>query len=345
MITVDCVWCGTAVSVYPSRLESKNICCSRECAAELKKSMRTTNCACFICKKDFYIKPSQLSKRNSNGQATCSKECFAEATKLRMSGEGNHQYGLRGEDNSSFKSGFKISSYGYLLVQNPGHPKVWADGYMPLHRLIVEEELIETQQYEFLESNNTRLVLSSEYDVHHIDGNKLNNSLKNLAVLYKAEHKSLHGKENYLTREIDVLGRLQPTIKIKSGNVTKTNYFDAGTDVIANEEILIPVGQSVLVATGLILDIPKGQVGLLWSRSGLSAKFNIEVGAGCIDSGYHGEILVKLYNHGNNTYKVSIGDKIAQLLILDINLNPYKKVDEFDEVTERNTNGFGSTGK
>ena len=83
---------------------------------------------------------------------------------------------------------------------------------------------------------------------------------------------------------------------------------------------------------------------MLWSRSGLSVKYRLEVGAGCIDSGYTGEVKVHLYNHSDEDYKVNIGDKIAQLLTIPVNLNMYKKV-QFLEDSDRGEKGFGSSGK
>lgn len=133
--------------------------------------------------------------------------------------------------------------------------------------------------------------------------------------------------------------------KIKSGVLTRANHLDAGLDVQSNEIITIPAYDSALISTGLIINIPKGHVGLLWSRSGLSVKHKLEVGAGCIDSGYHGEIKVHLYNHGEDSYTINIGERIAQLLTIPISLIEYEQVKEFEETSERGRKGFGSTGK
>ena len=133
-----------------------------------------------------------------------------------------------------------------------------------------------------------------------------------------------------------------------AGETTKDLYkhhaLDAGLDVTANVTIIIPARESRLIDTGVYINIPKGFVGLLWSRSGLSVKYRLEVGAGCIDSGYTGEVKVHLYNHSDEDYKVNIGDKIAQLLTIPVNLNMYKKV-QFLEDSDRGEKGFGSSGK
>ena len=82
---------------------------------------------------------------------------------------------------------------------------------------------------------------------------------------------------------------------------------------------------------------------MLWSRSGLSCNYEIETGAGCIDSSYRGEVKVHLYNHSDLPYTVNKGDKITQMLIVPVKLGTWQKVNELSE-TERGEKGFGSTG-
>ncbi len=133
--------------------------------------------------------------------------------------------------------------------------------------------------------------------------------------------------------------------KIIAGKLSKTNLFDAGLDVYSSEEVEIPAKGSALISTGLFIEVPKGYAGLLWSRSGLSVKYRLEVGAGCVDYGYQGEVKVHLYNHGINSYRVEIGDKIAQLLTIPVLTANYTKVDTFSKESNRGEDGFGSTGK
>jgi len=132
-------------------------------------------------------------------------------------------------------------------------------------------------------------------------------------------------------------------------NLTKKNKDDAGLDIKANHNFEISPGESKVIKTGLYIAIPNGHVGLIWSRSGMSVKNKIEVGAGCIDSTYRGELLVHLYNLGKYKYYGYEGDKIAQLLTVPIFLGAYEPVDDFGwkqlENTERGEDGFGSTGK
>jgi len=119
---------------------------------------------------------------------------------------------------------------------------------------------------------------------------------------------------------------------------------DAGSDLFAAEEMVIPCRGSALVKTNLAVEIPFGCVGLVWSRSGLSVKSKIEVGAGCIDAGYRGDVGVHLYNNSFNAFKIMPGDKIAQLLVLPVCLSNFEAADELSD-TDRGEGGFGSTGK
>lgn len=132
-------------------------------------------------------------------------------------------------------------------------------------------------------------------------------------------------------------------------NLTKKYNTDAGLDIKANDNFIVPARGSKVITTGLFIAIPHNHVGLIWSRSGLSVKNKIEVGAGCVDESYRGEILVHLYNHGDEDFEIWTGQKIAQLLTIPINLCCYEQVDDFGwselSNTERGINGFGSTGQ
>jgi len=136
------------------------------------------------------------------------------------------------------------------------------------------------------------------------------------------------------------------TGNIIAGKLTKAHPFDAGQDVYSNEDILIHPLDSAIIHTGLFIEVPKGYVGLLWSRSGLSCNSKIEVGAGCIDYGYQGEVLVHLYNLGMNSFQVTKGMKITQLLTIPALTTPYKQTGNWSESVEtlRGEAGIGSTG-
>lgn len=124
-------------------------------------------------------------------------------------------------------------------------------------------------------------------------------------------------------------------------------YFyegDAGMNLFALEEVIIPAGQRTGVRTGIAMAIPAGYVGLIWDRSSMAAKYGIHHFAGVIDSGYRGEILVVLYNSTTADYKISAGDKIAQMLIQPVTSPELLEVKELVD-SERAQGGFGSTGK
>lgn len=119
---------------------------------------------------------------------------------------------------------------------------------------------------------------------------------------------------------------------------------DAGMDLRAMQGVRIPPHGSALVRTGVHIELPEGNCGLLVSKSGLNTKNNITT-TGLIDENYVGEILVKMYNHGEDAHMVMAGDKITQLVVLPCMYETIEIVDELDTNTERGENGFGSTGR
>ena len=128
---------------------------------------------------------------------------------------------------------------------------------------------------------------------------------------------------------------------------TKAHDSDAGYDLFACDYVGVPSRGSALVKTGTKLDIPAGYYGRIASRSGLAVKHQLEVGAGVIDNGYHGEIMVLLRNHGNTDYPIVKGDKIAQIILEPYASVPVIQVESVDSLREttRKENGFGSSGK
>lgn len=124
---------------------------------------------------------------------------------------------------------------------------------------------------------------------------------------------------------------------------TRAHDLDAGYDLFAPDGGLIPAHGTVTVDTGVHMEIPKGYVGFVKSKSGLYIKNHITT-TGVVDAGYTGSIKVKLCSHGNCAYCFTRGDKIAQIVILPI-LTPDLEVVDVLEETERGSNGFGSTGK
>lgn len=125
---------------------------------------------------------------------------------------------------------------------------------------------------------------------------------------------------------------------------TRAHDTDAGLDLYATEDILVPCfGSSVIIDTGVHVQLPPNTAGMLKSKSGLNVKHGI-TSEGVIDVGYTGSIVVKLYNHSDTAYIVHRGDKISQLVIVPVVIPPIKVVDRLEE-TERGNGGFGSTGR
>ena len=118
---------------------------------------------------------------------------------------------------------------------------------------------------------------------------------------------------------------------------------DAGADLRSPICATVPARGSVVIDTGVHVEIPEGYVGILKSKSGLNVKHDL-IGTGTIDSGYSGSIRVKLYNLGDTDYQILRGDKIIQMVILPCAYCEFTQVDKFAE-TERGDGGFGSTGR
>ena len=119
---------------------------------------------------------------------------------------------------------------------------------------------------------------------------------------------------------------------------------DAGIDLRATRGQRIMPHSSAVFNTGVCIELPKGTCGVVMSRSGLNFDHDLTT-TGLIDESYRGEIKVKLYNHGADSYLVAAGDKVAQLVIVPCLYEPLEFVDEINTNTDRGIDGFGSTGK
>lgn len=184
---VKCDNCNKEFPCQTFRIKKhKHLFCCKKCEGEFKKSHNELNCKCEYCGKLFHMKPYQKSKIK---HLACSKECSIELRRLYSSGENNHQYGLRGELNSSWKSNSRISSHGYRLIRSPDHPFRNIDGFVFEHRLIAEQYLLTDNNS--IEINNKKY-LSPSNIVHHIDFNRLNNDVPNLCIMNLKEHTKFH---------------------------------------------------------------------------------------------------------------------------------------------------------
>ena len=123
--------------------------------------------------------------------------------------------------------------------------------------------------------------------------------------------------------------------------------FSAGADLYAllEEDITINSGETVLVHTGIAMEIPEGLVGLIYARSGMATKRGLAPAncVGVIDSDYRGEIMVALHNHGKEAQTISNGERIAQFVLAPFVSASFIETESLTD-TDRGAGGFGSTG-
>ena len=123
----------------------------------------------------------------------------------------------------------------------------------------------------------------------------------------------------------------------------RAHATDAGADLRTPHDATVMSNGSVVIDTGVHIELPPFTVGMLKSKSGLNVKHGI-TSEGVIDVGYTGSIRVKLYNHSDKPYELKAGDKISQLVVMPIYIPSFELVDELED-TERGNGGFGSTGR
>ena len=123
--------------------------------------------------------------------------------------------------------------------------------------------------------------------------------------------------------------------------------YAAGFDLYAilDDELTIKSHETILVKTGLSMEIPVGYAGMIFARSGLATKKGLAPAnkVGVVDSDYRGEVMVALHNHSNTDQTISNGERIAQMVIMPFYKAEFIEVEELSD-TERGSEGFGSTG-
>lgn len=137
--------------------------------------------------------------------------------------------------------------------------------------------------------------------------------------------------------------KLRPNAKLP----TYGSEFAAGADLYACPDgpVTIQPHETVLVPTGLSLELPVGWAGMIFARSGMAAKRDLAPAnkVGVIDCDYRGEVMVSLHNHGTGPQTVEPGERIAQLVILPYLTAQFFEAEELSD-TVRGAGGFGSTG-
>lgn len=137
------------------------------------------------------------------------------------------------------------------------------------------------------------------------------------------------------------IARMSPDIVMPK----QAHSTDAGFDLSSTVRVDIAPGCSALVGTGLYMEIPPGYCGQINPRSGLASKHQVVVGARIIDSGYRAEVMINLVNNGFQTFEVTKGMRVAQIVFLKILTNVVEV--DLAELTDssRGQGGFGSSGE
>jgi len=152
-----------------------------------------------------------------------------------------------------------------------------------------------------------------------------------------ARHVNVHTMP---TRPVVKITRVRPGARLP----TYAHEDDAGADLYAYESALVPCGSVCKVPTGVAIELPPGWEAQVRSRSGLASRgVFVANQPGTIDSGYRGEIIVLLGNI-DESYQVSVGDRIAQLVIKPCYQARFELVEQLS-ASDRGTRGMGSTGR
>ena len=138
-------------------------------------------------------------------------------------------------------------------------------------------------------------------------------------------------------------------VKLNSDAIVPTygTPFAAGADLYAlpHGDIKINSGETVMIHTGIAMQIPDGTAAFIFARSGIATKRGLAPAnkVGVIDSDYRGEIMVPIHNHSHTQQVIASGERVAQMVIMPFIKAEFTESESLEE-TERNVSGFGSTG-
>lgn len=136
--------------------------------------------------------------------------------------------------------------------------------------------------------------------------------------------------------------RLRPNARLPEKATTRS----AGWDVracIDTPVVLLP-GEQRLVPLGFAMTMPDGWCALLKGRSGNSLKRRVDTHLGAIDGDYPDEVGVVIYNDGNHAFTISDGDRIAQMLFVQVPDVLFREAEQLPDTGSTRRGGFGSTG-
>lgn len=251
------------------------------------------------------------------------------------------------------KYGFRYLSEGDYILSKPiyfyqKYPVLFINMYISIDERIFRFEIADKMGIYSPYYAKERIL---SFDMKNTIENNVNKELDKLVKEGILKMKTLLKTPDYSTRVVKV----RPVVNILLADgahvPTYGTEFAAGADlyaVIHNDTKTVEIlpGETAFLDTGVTMEIPKGYVGLVFARSGLSCKQGLAPAnkVGVIDSDYRSGIKVALYNQSKDVRTVSDGDRIAQIIIQPVTQFEFKEVDKLSE-TDRGEGGFGSTGK
>ncbi|MEK7091380.1 MAG: dUTP diphosphatase [Patescibacteria group bacterium] len=134
--------------------------------------------------------------------------------------------------------------------------------------------------------------------------------------------------------------KLVPDLKVPS----YAHPGDVGLDLFSLEDYELQPGERRIFPVGFALEFSTGYAAIVKDKSSLPKNGGVHTMGGVFDAGYRGEYNVNLINLGSAAYQIKTGDKIAQLLIVPVEIAQIEEVTELSE-TSRGTGNFGSTGR
>ena len=125
------------------------------------------------------------------------------------------------------------------------------------------------------------------------------------------------------------------------------SQYAAGADLFAciEGDVAIAPHETVMIPTGLAMELPVGYAGFIYARSGLASKKGLAPAnkVGVVDCDYRGEVKVAMHNHGGVAQTISCGERIAQIVVAPYVTAQFEEAEELSS-TIRGEGGFGSTG-
>jgi dUTP pyrophosphatase len=140
--------------------------------------------------------------------------------------------------------------------------------------------------------------------------------------------------------------KVQKLRNVKTPN--RGTSVSAGIDFYVPEDFettTLKPGESVLIPSGVRVQVPRGYALIAFNKSGVAVKQGLSVGACVVDEDYTGEVHLHMINTSDKEQVIATGQKLVQFILIPVS---YFDVEEVDDIpqrdTERGTGGFGSTG-